>query len=280
MLRTLCLLGLAVCQYQLSFAQLDARTLVNKMYAAVDNAKKYSFTMYSKERFGDDYVEKKMLFHIQESPKKVYMKDLDEGVELLYVTGWNDGKAFINPNGFPWVNVSLKITDGRVTKESHHLVTSAGISFTVQLMRTMEERIKANGQRFEDFFTYRGETTWNGKSYYQLALVNKDYKYISHTVDRDEDLDKMCGRLCVPSFSVMAKNMITRGPVSKGKVLSVPNAFAKEVLIFVDKQSFLPSIQAVYDDKGLFEYYEFRDLNTNPSFQSNEFTTDCSSYGF
>lgn len=278
-MRTLFLLALG-CYANGALVAQDAKSLLQKMYAAVGQVSQSSYTLYSKERFGDKHIEKNMLFHVQEKPNKVYMKDLDSGVEMLYVKGWNGDKAFINPNGFPWVNVSLKITDPRVVKESHHLVTAAGINFTPQLIRNTEENLKKEGKKLEDVMHYKGEVTRNGKTYYHLALINPDFKYISHTVQQDEELENLCFRMCAPTFSVMLANKTPRGVVPKGKVLSMPNSYGKEVHLFLDKNTYLPTVQAIYDDKGLYEYYEFRDMKTNPKFHADEFSSECSCYGF
>ncbi len=261
-------------------AQIPVRTLLDNMHNAIASVKKVSFEMYSKERFGGKYIEKDMLFKIHETPKKVYMKDLKDGIELLYVNGWNDNEVYINPNGFPWTNVSFAITNSRVRDESHHLVTSAGFGFTSKLLKRTEEEVKKRGEAPEKYFSIQGETDFDGRKCYKLYMEYKDFKYQSYTVTKDEDLHALCERLCVPEFAVKEYNKIGFGKVKAGKVLQIPSAYAQKVVFFIDKQTFLPVVQMLYDDKGLYEKYEYRKLQVNPSFPAEEWTTKCTSYGF
>lgn len=281
MLKSLPVVAMATFLLAFNAQAQDARSIVNKMYVAYSQLKQYSFTMHSKERFGEHYLEKKMKFNINESPLKVYMKDQDSGVELLYVSGWNGNKAFVNPNGFPWMNLSFKINDFNVIKESHHFVTDSGFGMTINLMRTTEQKIKDKGEKFEDYFVYKGEVDWNGMKCYKLIVQKKDFQYVTHTATKDELLMDLCSRLCVPEYLVAGKNKIPHGgSVKTGKAITVPNAFAKEVVLYVDKVSYMPVVQMVYDEKGLYEQYEFKNLATTPSFHSDEFDSECSCYGF
>lgn len=281
MLKSLPVVAMATFLLAFNAQAQDARSIVNKMYVAYSQLKQYSFTMHSKERFGEHYLEKKMKFNINESPLKVYMKDQDSGVELLYVSGWNNNKAFVNPNGFPWMNLSFKINDFNIIKEAHHFVTESGFGMTINLMRTTEQKIKDNNEKFEDYFVYKGEVDWNGMKCYKLVIQKKDFQYVTHTAIKDELLMDLCNRLCVPEYLVAGKNKIPHGgSVKTGKAITVPNAFAKEVVLYVDKVSYMPVVQMVYDEKGLYEQYEFKGLATTPSFHSDEFDSECSCYGF
>ena len=79
----------------------------------------------------------------------------------------------------------------------------------------------------------------------------------------------------------MEKNNLGYGAkVNKGTVIKIPNAFAKKVEIYIDKENNLPIYQIVHDEKGVFEKFEFKNLKINPSLSSGEFTPQCASYGF
>jgi outer membrane lipoprotein-sorting protein len=270
-----------LCTQAYALAQMDTRTLLNKMYAAIDGAKQYSYEMHSKERFGKKYLEKKMHFRINENPKKIYMKDLESGVELLYAQGWNENKAYINPNGFPWTNVSFSIYNSRVRQDNHHIVTRAGFAFTGQLFRLIEAEIKKQGGDFNKIFSYKGETDWNGRKCYRLYIENKDYQIVNHTVDKAESLEAFALRKGVPEFKVMELNNLGYGASLKvGQSIKIPNSYAKEVILLIDKENFLPIVQMLYDENDLYEKYEYHKLNLRPNFSSTEFTTQCASYGF
>jgi outer membrane lipoprotein-sorting protein len=259
----------------------SVRSTLDKMYIAIGSLQTMSYDMTSQERIGKRIEIRNSKFKIQVSPKKLYMKNQDSGVELLYVAGWNNNKPFINPNGFPYVNVSFDVNSPKVRNDGHHPITHAGFSYLYAQVKNTEKKLAANGQKLEDIITIAGDYTWNGKSCTKLILDNPDFQFISYTCTQSESLLSLCERINVSEYLVMEKNNLGYGAnVTKGMVLKVPNAFAKKAELYIDKSSGIPIYQVVYDDKGVFEKYEFKNLKINPSFNSAEFTTQCAGYGF
>ncbi len=259
----------------------SVRSTLDKMYIAIGSLQTMSYDMTSQERIGKRIEIRNSKFKIQVSPKKLYMKNQDSGVELLYVAGWNNNKPFINPNGFPYVNVSFDVNSPKVRNDGHHPITHAGFSYLYAQVKNTEKKLAANGQKLEDIITIAGDYTWNGKSCTKLILDNPDFQFISYTCTQSESLLSLCERINVSEYLVMEKNNLGYGAnVTKGMVLKVPNAFAKKAELYIDKSSGIPIYQVVYDDKGVFEKYEFKNLKINPNFNSAEFTTQCAGYGF
>ncbi|HEX2901359.1 MAG TPA: DUF1571 domain-containing protein, partial [Bacteroidia bacterium] len=65
-----------------------------------------------------------------------------------------------------------------------------------------------------------------------------------------------------------------------GQVITVPTVYGKESVFMIDTENFLPIVQIIHDDKGLFEKYEYHNLKVNPRFNSAEFTKDYPDYKF
>jgi hypothetical protein len=259
----------------------SVRSVLDKMYQGIGSSNVLSYDMTSSERIGSKMVTKNMAFRLQISPRKVYMKDKDSGVELLYVAGWNSNQPFINPNGFPYVNVSLDLNSSRVRADGHHPVTHAGFSYLYTQVKNTEKLIAQNNKKLEDIIKVVGDFTWNGRSCTKLVLENPDFKFISYTCTQSETLFSLCERINVSEYMVMEKNNMGYGAkVNKGTILQIPNAFAKKVELYIDKANGLPIYQLVYDDKGVFEKFEFKNVKINPTFDSKEWTTQCASYGF
>ena len=257
------------------------RSVLDKMYIAIGTANLMSYEMTSSERIGAKMVTKNMSFKVQISPRKVYMKDKDSGVELLYVSGWNNNMPYINPNGFPWVNVSLDMQSARVRADGHHPVTHAGFNYLLTQMKNTEKLIAKEGEKLENIIKIEGNFTWNGRNTTKVVLTNPDFKFIDYTCTQAETLFNLCERINVSEYMVMEKNNLGYGAkVQQGKVIKIPNAFAKKVEIYIDKESNLPIYQIVHDDKGVFEKFEFKNLKINPQLSSGEFTSQCASYGF
>jgi outer membrane lipoprotein-sorting protein len=256
--------------------------IIEKMRSEITKINKSSFELHSKERFGDKYVYKKMKFRMQERPKKVYMKDLDKGVELLYVDGWNKNKGFINPAGFPWINVSLSIYDSKVVADNHHTVSDAGLGFVNKLLNGFEGTVSKAGKTKSSLYNFKGEVTYNGRTCYKLYISPPvEFKYISYTTKEDMKLMKLSRKIVASDFLIKEKNNLSYSrTIKKGTKLQVPTAYAKKVVVYIDAKTYLPVCQMLFDDKGLLEKYEYKKISTYPKFSSSEFTTDCSLYGF
>jgi len=50
--------------------------------------------------------------------------------------------------------------------------------------------------------------------------------------------------------------------------------------LYIDKTNYLPVVQIIYDDKGLFGQYEYNSLIVNPVFAPDEFTSKFKDYKF
>ena len=68
--------------------------------------------------------------------------------------------------------------------------------------------------------------------------------------------------------------------VKANQKIKVPNVYGKKMIIYIDKELFIPRIIKVYDEKGLFESYEYHDLQLNPKITEEEFTREYKGYGF
>lgn len=257
------------------------RQVLNNMYKGMENTKHYSYDMYSKERLKGKYSERKMYTHINEKPKKIYMKNLDDGVEVLYVHGWNNNKAYINPNGFPWTNVSFDINNSRVRADGHHIMTRAGFTFTNDLMHKIEAQAKAEGKKVEDYVSIKGESTWMGKKCYRLYIDYPQYAIVSHKVTKTQSVIDFALEHNVPEYKILELNGIGYGgSVKQGQTIKKPNVYAKQVVFYVDQATWLPVVQMLYDEIGLYEKYEYRNLKINPPKAHDEWNKQCKSYGF
>jgi hypothetical protein len=68
--------------------------------------------------------------------------------------------------------------------------------------------------------------------------------------------------------------------VTEGMVIKVPMVYGKKTELLIDKQYMLPVNTKVYDDKGLFESYEYDILVVNPPLKDEEFTKTYKDYHF
>lgn len=96
--------------------------IFNKMFDATKNVKTLRANLTSLERITNHVNLIHCTVKLNTSPYKVYTKDLDKGIEILYLKGKNDDDATVNPNGFPYVNLHLDPLGKIMRKEQHQTI--------------------------------------------------------------------------------------------------------------------------------------------------------------
>ncbi len=263
---------------------LGAQTAVDiwkKMQIAVSNIKTASYELTVEERLGSKTSVRVSDFRILSSPFKLYGRNIHTGVEFLFVEGWNNNKAYVNPNGFPWVNLSLDIYGKRIRDGMHHTIDHAGFGYMNNMLKALEKKIIEAGYSPEKCIKLNSEVTWNGRPCYRLQIDAPNYEWIDYSCPKDETLFSLCSRLNILEYAVMENNKLDYGAsLSKGKVIKIPNFMAQKIVLYIDKENYLPIVQMIYDDKGLYEKYEYRKLELNIKVADNEWTPQCAGYGF
>ncbi len=213
-------------------------------------------------------------------PHKVYVYNINpnEGTELLWGEGYNDGKAYVHPNQFPWVNISLSPDGGQMLDDQHHHITSTGFGCVQRVLRHLLGKCKDLDERAK----YVGKENWYGKPHDVIKITHPDYKFVNYTVAAGEDLLKIDAKLGVPSYKLLELNPQCDDyfDVTAGQVIKVPTAYSKEMVLVIDPTTHLPVVQLFYDDKGLFEKYEYSEIKVNPRFSTLEFSEENEAYGF
>ena len=229
------------------------------------------------ERVEEDYITQVSRVKLNRQPYKVYIEQLSPklGVEVLAKVG--EPKAVVNLNSFPWINLYLDPYGALMRRNQHHLVFDSGFDLMIRILKhelstkISEERLVRNEDEL-----------WLGKEMYHLELKNFDYKILSYTVGADEDVDIIANKLNVSAFAIIELNDEVDGydDVNIDQVIKVPNHYAKSMSLLIDKQTNLPLVIKVFDDKGLFEKYEYNSLLLNPVFVPDEFTMEFEGYNF
>jgi outer membrane lipoprotein-sorting protein len=101
-------------------------------------------------------------------------------------------------------------------------------------------------------------------------------------VQNGENLVTIAYKLFVSDYMIMSVNSDIDGyyDVKPGQKIKVPNAYARKTFLFIDKETYLPVVQIMYDEKGLFSKYEFTDVKVNPKFSDVDFSKENDQYDF
>ncbi len=229
------------------------------------------------ERIEDEYVIQVSKVKLQRQPYKVYVKQLapKEGVEVLAQAG--NSKAVINLNSFPWINLYLNPYGALMRRNQHHLVYDSGFDLMISILKyELSSKLSQNRlQRKQDVM-------WQGKLMYHLELRNDDYNIKPYQVKPNETIDNIANKLHISAYAIIELNedISDYDDVEEGQEIKVSSHYAKKMTLLIDKKTHLPLVIKVYDDKGLYEKYEYISLSLNPEFATNEFTEEFEQYDF
>lgn len=267
----------------LSNAQdISARELVDKMMAALDNTATATYIITQDERMANGQRNiARTNMRIREQPFSVYLKTISptDGVEILYDGKRFGGKAFINPNGFPYMNVKLGVESGNVLGDNHSPIYRSGFGFFKGIMKNSIQR---TGDRFDEVFKVVGSVNFDGKDCYKLVIDDPTYEWVNYTVQGSENLLDISNKLDISQYLIMEKNdgVDDYWDVYAGQELLIPTSYAKKTILLIEKTNFVPIVQEMHCDKGMYERYEFLNFVHNPSFPATEFEVEHEAYGF
>lgn len=255
--------------------------LFDKMMTSIATVKTLKFRLVKNERMmngkmapGDQQVK------MQVNPFKCYLKIAkpNEGAEVLYVKGTNNNNALVNPNAFPYVNLNLDPYGDILRTDQHHTIHELGFVYTGELLKDAHDRYQ---HKINEFMKNEGLIKWDGRDCYKIVLDNKDYKLLDYTVLPGEDLIKIARKKKVGEYNLMELNGLkSYSSVKAGQVIKVPVTYAKRIVVYIDKLTYLPIYQELYDNKGLMATYEYHNLIVNPVIADEEFTKGYKGYGY
>ena len=255
--------------------------LIDKMIKAIDDHNQMEFKMYRSERSKNGFTDGKFYAKLINKPYKLYIKNFKPkpGSEILYIKGQNDDKALINPNSFPYFSISLDPDNNLLLAGGHHSLREAGFT----LFSNMFKLYKLNyGEELYNRITYHGMFKWNDRVCYKISIDYPDYSTKMYTPKKGETL-----------YSISRDQLLNIGKLREYNVkyddddildesdeIIIQNVYAKKAVIFIDNENYFPIYQLIYDEKGLYEKYQYVDLNLDISFKNEEFTRDYSEYNF
>lgn len=251
--------------------------LIDKIFNAINNVKTLRYGLQCNERIKGRMQHTESKVKLQVSPRKLYLNI--RGVEVLWVQGANNGDALVNPNAFPYVNLNLDTYGSLMRKDQHHTIHEMGYQYLADILK---DGLKRSGDNLDKYFKVLGEEKYNGRDCYQLSIAFPDFAWGNYTVKKGENLISISRKLHVSEYMVLENNpkLGSYYDVKEGQVIKVPNAYAKLTLLLIDKEYLLPVNNKVFDDKGLFETYEYYNLQVNPYIAPEEFTKSYKDYHF
>ncbi len=254
------------------------REVLEKMISAAMNLKTVRYEMKISERVDNKMLAAGSRVKLNVSPRKIYLKIPKIEAELLWAQGWNDGDALVNPNAFPYINLNLDPYGYFLRKDQHHTINELGFTYMASVLAGS---MKQGGGAFDTYCSYTSEK-WNGHDCYKVVVDNTEFKHYNYIAKQGETVVSIARKLFVSEFMVIENNPAL-GYYTKlkaGEKISTPTYYSKKMIMYIDKKLSLPVNIKIYDDKGLFESYEYITIVINPKFAEDEFSTKFKDYNF
>lgn len=214
---------------------------------------------------------------LNRQPFQIYSRqeEPNEGLEILYVEG--DNHALINPNGFPWFNLRLDPKGSRMRKDQHHTILESGYDHVVSILKYLFEKYDEKINNLTDL----QDTVWNDRPSWVVGFNNPNFRYMSYKAKENETVLSIADKFKLSSYMILKLNeIVDRNEVLTGRTITIPSDYSSKMKLIIDKELMVPLVMQVYDDKGLFEVYQYSELKVNPTFHPSEFSESYPDYGF
>jgi outer membrane lipoprotein-sorting protein len=257
----------------------SCQEIVEKMLKSIDDAKTLSFNFKQMARINGSIKKSEINARLQVSPRKIFIHIMQpkHNVKILY-NSEKGSKVTVKPNSFPFIPIELDPLSNILRDDNHHTIFELGYTFTGEILK---EAFKNAGNDFNKYFECKGIVDFEGKSCYAVVINYDDFKFIDYTVKAGENLRSIAQSKKLSEYMILENNPKLKdyNDVKAGQVIKIPTGYAKKTILYIDKELFLPVMMSMFDDKGLYERFEYRDLKVNPKFPESEFLKTNKEYG-
>ena len=256
-------------------APVTTAQLLTRLTAAVDNLRTLRLSIAARERIGSKYMPAFSTAKINTSPLRLYLKN-QAGVEVLYATGENSGDAWVYPGSFPYVTLSLDPLGSMMRRNQHHTALQIGFGVITGLLQANDQQAD---QAYLRSFRYVGDSLFQRRACYVLRSDFPRFRYVATRARLHDTPATVAARFGCGEYRVLERNHLSPSDhLTEGQALQVPNAYGSCTVVLVDPQSFLPASVSVFDDRGLYERYEFSNVVANQPIAPAEFTKGYKDY--
>ncbi|OFX58643.1 MAG: hypothetical protein A2046_06910 [Bacteroidetes bacterium GWA2_30_7] len=245
--------------------------VINNMFNAIDKLKSLKYVLRNIERIDGTLLIGEQYVKLLKLPRKCYILMLKpvQGAEVLYIEGKNNNLAIYNPNAFPYFKLNLDTYGSLMRKNNHHTIHEMGFDYIKSILHFLYTNDK-------NVFKYDGVKMIVGKAYYKITVTIPNYSNEIYCFDKNETVISVARKNKISEYKILElnPNIDDFSYGIEGKNILIPNFYAKKLELYIDKNNFMPIIQNIYDEKGLFEKYEYQKLEVNPIFFEKDFSSE------
>jgi len=247
----------------------DAEDVYKRLNESVSAIKSMEFNLVNYERIGDVLLRGEQHVTLTTSPFQCYilMIEPSNGEELIYAGEKYDFQAVYEPNGFPYLQFELDPMGDLMRKNNHHTIFDLGFN---SMMKMLNFHMAESQHKLEVI-----DVVLDDKEAYKLSIDFIKFTYRSYEIVEKESISDLAERLMLNDYMLALLNDKEISDILKvGSEITIPTSYAKKIELFIDKKNGLPFSQKVFDDKGLYEHYEFSELVVNRPVSEDRFNSD------
>lgn len=247
----------------------------------LDSSKQVKYLRYelrSIERIETGYSTSMSKVKLQVQPRKSYLKNVGNNLEVLY-NAEESTKATVKPHVFPYVTVTLEPRGNIMRKNQHFTIMDLGFDFTA---KTIAIALSKEKEQILNHLTYLGKHEKNKMNCHLFVYENTDFNYYDYTVQAKETVSSISAKLTVNDYMLRTKNKLydNYNYLKEGSLIKVPSFYCKKAIFYIDEKTMLPISVSIYDEVGLFESYDYFNLEVNKPIDDAEFHKNYKDYKF
>ncbi|MBN2350782.1 MAG: DUF1571 domain-containing protein [Bacteroidales bacterium] len=284
MIKKLLLIGIALLGFltlQSTTREAESRQILKRLIEINSKISSLKVTVLMSERVENKMANKKADFKLAYNPVKIYLKQEypNKGMEVLYNEALYGKKAVINPNSFPWINLTLDPLGNTMRAGQHHSIFKSGYAYLVSVL---DHLLNKYSDSYDKMVLNQGIVKYNNVYCHKIVFDDPNFKYVDYTVQPGENLEILSRKLKVNDYMIytMNKNIKSFEDITPGLTIKVPNDYARKIIVYIDRDILLPLGLEIYDEKGLFQEYIYSNIQVNPHLKPQEFEKEYPEYGF
>ncbi len=253
--------------------------IITDMMDSVSNLKYIRCNMRSLERVETGFTSAYTSIKIQVAPRKSYLVNREKKLEVLYNSEHSAHKCLVKPHVFPYFTLSLDPRGNLMRKNQHFTIFELGFDFVA---KTIAIALSKEKDQVSKHLTLVGKVEKNKMNCYLFIYENNSFFYNDYTVQAKETVSSIASKFVVNDYMLRTKNNLYNdyGYLKQGSKIKVPAYYCKKALFYIDEKTMLPISVTLYDEVGLFETYDYMNIEVSKTIPANEFSKIFKGYGF
>ncbi len=259
---------------------IDAVDLVTKMNTAVNSYSSLAYKFHMEERWFGNMKLAESNIKVMFKPYKVYMNFIistSPAKEVLYNPVLYGDNAFINI-GKIIPNIRMSPYSSKMRHQQHYTIMYVGFHKIIEILNSVKDKL---GNDFEKNSKIEDHLIIHNTNVYRFTLEDPSFCYEKYIVKKGESSSSIALKNNICEYLIIEKNNLKNyNQVKENMTILIPKSYCKKCIIYIDKQTWLPIQQEIYDDKGLLEKYVYTNIKLDKNYSDKDFSKDTEGFGF